>query len=163
MDADFCRRLVEGLATREASTDGDDALGAGCSAPMQALRKSQDIRSALFALVELDAILTTPSTPAEKETKAVLNALKLHLPTLMNLSSSDATLAAAWTPLSITIMQKHVPEDLHIEIMMIYKRLMLHRNGRPELAGQVEAAQIAVRIFCQNALFSSSSGAEGTE
>ena len=145
MDEEFARRLASAMASSSPSK-----LGSACDAPLKALKKSADIRSSIFALLELDAVLSAPSTPTEKATKNALDMLKQHMPTLMALSATDAAVAAAWTPISLVIMHKLVPLTVHGEIMLIYMRVMAMRNGHTKYAKQIDAARIAVQMFCQN-------------
>ena len=150
IDETFARRLASVMASGSSSSSSASTLGSACDAPLKELKKSCDIRSSIFALIELATILGAPSTPTEKATKHALDTLKQYLPTLMALSATDAAVAAAWTPISLVIMHKLVPFTVHGEIMLIYMRVMAMHNGHTKYAKQIDAARIAVQMFCQN-------------
>jgi hypothetical protein len=152
MDTVLGRSLADALARSSTPVDHNAMLGKECVAPLNALKDATDMRDAVVALYELDTILSAPSTPAQKATKQTLAIVKQHLMALLDSKTSDAAFAAEWMPISLAIMNKLVPMQIHGELMLIYMRLMAARckfdDTATQIGTQVAQALVMANAFC---------------
>ena len=138
--------LARGLAKAVANGDYDTSL----QEPLKHLRKAMTPRERMHAMAELDAQLASvgAKTAPEKAMRATLDAVKNALPLLMmNSDVSDAAFVGAWPPVAQTLLDTKLPNEFHMEMMVLYTDCMLSRRGSQPAKKLMQEAKLAATMF----------------